>query len=118
MWRAIAEHVCKRGNVPKTRVEALARNRVHPVGRIANQRYAIRDKAIREGEVQRIGETFSLEADITQEAAKCRLQYYSRNVASSIAAHSAARASVSLHTIEDRLPLSGRMASGPCGIKN
>ena len=71
---ALGNHLGKRSDIAQTGIQALAGNRVHPMRGVSDQRHAVTDEAVGDGQVQRISEAFAGQGDLTQKIAEPRPQ--------------------------------------------
>ncbi len=86
------------------------------MGRVADQRQAIGNERSGDLQIERKGLAGTGERDLAEPETEA-LASSSRKVASSAAMIALPRSLSSVHTMEERLPVRGRMANGPAGRK-
>ena len=116
--RAADHHLGQRRHVAQPEVQPLPRQRMDAVRRVAGQRQPRHGAALRQREPERIAVARPDELDLAEEVAEPRPQRgkIPRRVERRRSPRPAP--AVSVQTIDERSPGSGRIASGPAGMKN
>ena len=114
--RGIDDDFGQRGDILQAHVEPLPRDRVDDMGGVADQREALGDEGARDEIAERKRARLVERLDLAEMQAEALLELAVKFL---FAQRHDARGfgGVSVHTSDERLPVSGRIANGPAGRK-